>query len=96
MNSRTTADFWQAFYRLPQFVQARAVIAYRKWQRNPHQRGLFLSKSKGDTRPFTRCGSDVDGGLWAIKPTGPLSSGFGLAHMLTMTVFFQDTDRMAS
>ncbi len=51
MNSRTTADFWQAFYRLPQFVQARAVIAYRKWQRNPHQRGLFFKQIKGGYPP---------------------------------------------
>lgn len=51
MNSIATADFWAAFYRLPRSVQAQAVVAYRKWRRNPQQRGLFFKQVKRETLP---------------------------------------------
>ena len=51
MNSITTADFWDKFFRLPPSIQARAIIAYRKWRRNPQQRGLFLKQIKRGPPP---------------------------------------------
>lgn len=51
MNSKATAEFWEEFYRLPQSIQARAVITYRKWRRNPQQRGLFFKQVKRGPPP---------------------------------------------
>ena len=50
-NSKATAGFWTGFHRLPQSVQARAVITYRKWRRNPQQRGLFFKQVKRGPPP---------------------------------------------
>ena len=42
MNSRTTAEFREAFARLPAYVQRQARAAYHRFQQDPHHPGLHF------------------------------------------------------
>jgi hypothetical protein len=42
MNSRTTAEFREAFAKLPVEVQRQARAAYRRFQQNPQHPGLHF------------------------------------------------------
>jgi hypothetical protein len=50
MNSQTVPQFWRWYDRLPQQIQRQANQAYRRWQANPHARGLSFQRV-GKTRP---------------------------------------------
>ena len=44
MKSRTTAQFWQCFAKLPKPIQRKAYRAYRIWQSDPSAKGLFFKR----------------------------------------------------
>ncbi len=44
MKSRTTRQFKKHFKSLPITIKIQAVVAYRKWQTDPYQRGLFFKR----------------------------------------------------
>lgn len=57
MKSRTIADFWKLFHKLPPQVQDRAYKAYRQWRANPFARSLsFKRVSKTDLVYSVRIG----------------------------------------
>ena len=44
MKSRTVADFWKLFDKLPPTVQRRAYKAYRLWRTNPFAHSLRFKR----------------------------------------------------
>jgi len=42
--SRTTAQFWKEFARLPEQIQRTAAEAYERWLRDPHHPGLQFKR----------------------------------------------------
>lgn len=52
MKSRTTAQFWHCFAKLPQPIQRKANRAYRIWRADPSAKGLFFKRVAGISDPL--------------------------------------------
>ena len=52
MKSRTTAQFWHCFAKLPPLIQRKAYRAYRIWRADPSAKGLFFKRVADPSDPL--------------------------------------------